>query len=83
MKAFRNLLAGEDSELQAAYEHFHKMVEQEQDAVRNATLVGVGSLQCTVRDVQSRLNGKDTSYSLLDTKIQSVSYRARHRLHSL
>ena len=45
VKAFRNLISGEDDELSAAYAHFHKMVEQEQGAVRNATLVGIGQLQ--------------------------------------
>ena len=38
MKAFRNLVSGEDDELTTAYAHFHKMVEQEQGVVRNATL---------------------------------------------
>ena len=45
VKAFRNLVSGEDDELSAAYAHFHKMVEQEQGAVRNATLAAVGQLQ--------------------------------------
>ncbi|TAQ84511.1 hypothetical protein B7494_g7175 [Chlorociboria aeruginascens] len=45
VKAFRNLISGEDDELSAAYTHFHKMVEQEHGAVRNATLAAVGQLQ--------------------------------------
>jgi hypothetical protein len=44
-KALRNLAPGEDDELSAAYEHFHKMVEQEEGAVRNTTLAAVGQLQ--------------------------------------
>ncbi len=43
-KAFRDL-SGEDDELSTAYAQFHKMVEQEQGAVRNATLAAVGQLQ--------------------------------------
>ena len=45
VKAFRNLVSGEDDELSTAYAHFHKMVEQEQGAVRNATLSTVGQIQ--------------------------------------
>ncbi len=45
MKAFRNLVSGEDDELSTAYAHFHKMIEQEQGAVKNATLAGIGQLQ--------------------------------------
>ncbi len=45
VKAFRNLISGEDDELSVAYAHFHKMVDQEQGAVRNATLAAVGQLQ--------------------------------------
>ncbi len=45
VKAFRNLVSGEDDELNAAYAYFHKMVEQEQGAVRNATLAAVEQLK--------------------------------------
>lgn len=45
VKAFRNLISGEDDELSAAYAHFHKMIEQEHGTVRNATLAAVGQLQ--------------------------------------
>ena len=45
MKAFRNLVSGEDDELTTAYSHFHKMVEQEQGAIRNATLAAVEQLK--------------------------------------
>ena len=49
MKAFRNLVSGEDDELTAAYAHFYKMVEREQGAVRNATLAGVEQLKKDVK----------------------------------
>ena len=45
VKAFRNLISGEDDELAAAYTHSHETVTQEDGAVRNATLVAVGNLQ--------------------------------------
>ncbi len=45
MKAFRNLVSGEDDELTTAYAHFHKMVEQEQGAVSNATLAAAEQLR--------------------------------------
>lgn len=44
VKAFKNL-AGEDSELGTAYANFHKMVEQEQGVVWNATLASVEQLR--------------------------------------
>jgi hypothetical protein len=45
VKAVQNLVTGEDDELSAAYAHFHKMVDQETGAVRNATLAGVEQLK--------------------------------------
>ena len=45
VKAFRNLVSGEDDELTTAYAHFHKMVEQEQGVVRNATLAVVEQVE--------------------------------------
>jgi phytoene/squalene synthetase len=45
VKAFRNLISGEDSELSTAYAHFRKMVNQEHDAVRNAILAATGQLR--------------------------------------
>ena len=45
VKAFRNLVSGEDDELATAYSHFHKMVEQEQGAIRNASLAAVEQLK--------------------------------------
>ncbi|PWY70288.1 hypothetical protein BO94DRAFT_268794 [Aspergillus sclerotioniger CBS 115572] len=39
LKGFKNLVKGEDSELRAAYAEFHRSVENENIAVRNATLV--------------------------------------------
>ena len=45
VKGFRNLVAGEDDELATAYSHFHKMVDQENSAVRMAILTGVEQLK--------------------------------------
>jgi len=45
VKAFRNLVSGEDNGLSAAYGLFYKIVEEEQGAVRNATLAAVEQLQ--------------------------------------
>ena len=45
VKAFRNLVSGEDDELRTAYAHFHKMVEQEQGVIRNATLAALEQLR--------------------------------------
>lgn len=39
VKAFWNLVFEKHDELIVVYAHFYKMVEQEQDAVRNATLI--------------------------------------------
>jgi len=52
VKAFRNLVSGDDDKLSDAYKRFHKMVEQEQGAVRNATLVAVGQLQKETTAIQ-------------------------------
>lgn len=53
VKAFLNLGTGEDDELTAAYAYFHKMVEQEAGAVRNATLAGVEQLKLRAVDIHS------------------------------
>ncbi|PGH21367.1 hypothetical protein AJ80_03284 [Polytolypa hystricis UAMH7299] len=45
VKAFRNLVSGEDDELQVAYSHFHKMVEHEGRIIGNATLAAVEQLR--------------------------------------
>lgn len=44
MKAFRNLISGEDDELTTAYSHFHKMVDQEGRMLANVTLISVQQL---------------------------------------
>lgn len=41
MKAFRNLISGEDEELATAYKTFHKMIDQERAAIGKATLLSV------------------------------------------
>lgn len=45
MKAFKNLVSGEDEELKKAYAHFHKMVENQAWAVRNTTLGRIEQLR--------------------------------------
>ncbi|KAK3296336.1 uncharacterized protein B0H64DRAFT_374434 [Chaetomium fimeti] len=45
VKAFRNLVSGEDAELKSAYERFHKTAEREQGIVRYAILAGVEELK--------------------------------------
>lgn len=50
VKAFR-ALAGEDSELKAAFEHLRKVVQREEGIVRNATLAGIQDLKIEVGDV--------------------------------
>lgn len=61
MKAFRNLVSGEDDELTNAYAHFHKMVEQEQSVVGNATLAVVEQV------------GKKTSAMNADIRVVSAT----------
>lgn len=39
VKAFRNLVSGEDDELTSTYSRFHKLVEQERGLITNAILV--------------------------------------------
>ena len=53
MKAFRNLVSGEDDELSTAYADFYKMVEQEQGAVRNVTLASVEQSRKETSTVQA------------------------------
>lgn len=49
-------MSGEDDELKNAYLDFHKMVVQEQGAVRNATLVSVGQLTRQSDSVQADMS---------------------------
>lgn len=53
MKACRNLVSGKDDELTTAYAHFHKMVEQEQGVVRNATLAVVEQVETNTSAVNA------------------------------
>jgi len=75
VKAFRNLISGEDDELSTAYAHFHKMVEQEHGAVRNATLAAVRQLQkeSTAMHAIVRENLAMTERTGLDTKTLAAS----------
>jgi len=63
VKAFRNLVSGEDDELTAAYAQFHKMVEQEQGAVRNATLAAIEQVKKETSSMRT-----DVSVVLATTK---------------
>ncbi len=58
MKAFRNLVFEKDDELIVVYAHFHKMIEQEQDAVRNATLI-------VIKQVKKKTNFMHTDVSVV------------------
>jgi len=86
VKAFRNLVSGEDDELSAAYAHFHKMVEQEQGAVRNATLAAVGKLQSGSADIRAIVQ-EDLSITKctdLNTKsLMASTERLRRDLESM
>ena len=75
VKAFRNLVSGEDDDLSTAYAHFHKMVEQEQGAVRNATLAAVGQLQKEFTAIHAvvREGLAVTERTDLNTKIRMAS----------
>jgi hypothetical protein len=53
VKAFRSLVSGEDADLKAAYDHFHKMVEREEGVVRNAVLVVVTEIKSDTRVIQA------------------------------
>ena len=71
MKAFRNLVSGEDDELTTAYAYFHKTVEQEGGAVRNATLAGVQQMQVQAMDIHS-----DVRHGLATMDINNENTRA-------
>ena len=81
VKAFRNLVSGEDDELAAAYAHFHKMVEQEHGAVRNATLAAVGQLriESTAANADVRELLSITGRTDLNTKSLMASTEHLHR----
>lgn len=55
VKVLRNLGSGEDDEPKTAYAHFHKMVEQEAGAVRNAILAGVEQVKVIITEMLSDL----------------------------
>ena len=50
VKSFRNLVSGEDDELTATIARFHKMVDQENLVVSNATLAKVGATHVDVKE---------------------------------
>ncbi|KAL8860761.1 MAG: hypothetical protein Q9178_002791 [Gyalolechia marmorata] len=71
VKAFRNLVSGEDDELTTAYAYFHKTVEQEGGAVRNITMAGVEQLKVKVMDIHS-----DIRHGLVNMDINNENTRA-------
>ncbi|KAL8919594.1 MAG: hypothetical protein Q9172_004922 [Xanthocarpia lactea] len=71
VKAFRNLVSGEDDELTTAYAYFHKTVEQECGAVRNATLAGVEQIKVQAMDLHS-----DVRHGLATMDINNENTRA-------
>ena len=70
-------MSGEDDELATAYTHFHKMVKQEEGAVRNATLVAVENLQiesATIRaDVRANVVASGTLNEGLKALLSSAN----------
>ncbi|MCJ1394650.1 hypothetical protein MMC18_007530 [Xylographa bjoerkii] len=54
---FRSLASGEDDELKAAYDHFHKMVRREQGIVRNVIVSGVEQLKLDVDAAHADVKG--------------------------
>jgi len=47
------LVSGQDTELKAAYQHFHRMVQREQGIVRNAILKGVERVKLDATSVHA------------------------------
>lgn len=68
MKAFRNLISGEDDELTSAYSHFQQMVEQEQRMISNATLAGVMNIK---KGTEQLLNSEERMYTLLENRVNA------------
>jgi hypothetical protein len=71
VKAFRNLVSGEDDELTAAYAHFHKMVEQEQGAVRNATLAAIEQVKKETSSMRTDVSVVLATHIYLESKTVS------------
>ena len=82
VKAFRTLVSGEDDELSAAYVHFHKMVDQEHGAVRNATLAVVGQLQKESTIIRTDVLENLALAGRTDVTVQSILANTEH-LHKL
>lgn len=69
---FRSLVSGEDDELKAAYDHFHKMVQQEQGIVRNAILAGVEQLKLDVGVARTDVRGGLTMTQRIDRDTKTI-----------
>jgi len=68
VKAFRNLVSEKDDELIIVYAHFHKMIKQEQDAVRNATLIAIEQVKKKTNSMHT-----DVSVVLATTKCMKMN----------
>lgn len=77
MKAFKNLVHGEDDELSSAYDDFHRKVKQEADATLRSTLAYVGKIDATTehldRETKTLVAKSGHIYEHLERKTISSS----------
>lgn len=78
VKAFRNLVSGEDAELKSAYERFHKTVEREQAVVRYAILSDVQDLKVKTGSVHADVRASLAFAERLDNNLETVAAGVRH-----
>ncbi|KAH6618287.1 hypothetical protein B0J18DRAFT_275640 [Chaetomium sp. MPI-SDFR-AT-0129] len=78
VKAFRNLVSGEDAELKSAYERFHKTVEREQAVVRYAILSDVQELKIKTGSVHADVRTTLAVAERLDNNLGTVAAGVRH-----
>ncbi|KAI4146689.1 MAG: hypothetical protein L6R39_003369 [Caloplaca ligustica] len=72
VKSFRSLVSGEDDDLKNAYADFHKMVAQEEGAVRNATLASVVQLRRKTNSVQAGVDTVLTTTTQTDRNTRAL-----------
>ncbi|KAM5357250.1 hypothetical protein ACJZ2D_016458 [Fusarium nematophilum] len=72
VKAFRALISGEDAELKDAYERFHQMVDREEGAVRNATMLRVEQLKNATQTVVAGMKENLAVADRIDHNLRSV-----------
>jgi copper homeostasis protein CutC len=73
VKTFRTLVSGEDAELKATYERFHKAVKREQGVVRIAILSGVEQLKVESIALQTDVKRNLASTELISNNLDSVA----------